>query len=149
MATPARMKGYGATLAYSTTVGGAYTTLTGLKNFTPPAPKGARVKNHDLNAATQVVTSQRGWIDPGEMPLTLYFDRAQYNTILGFLSTGVEYFWKVTFPMIGGESTASKLTAPGYVAEVKLDEISIDDENLVMLPIVVQLNDVPTFTPGS
>lgn len=157
MTTPNRMIGAGATLAYATTKGGSYTALTGLKNFTPPAPKRAVIKNQDLSTvsavsgatSTPIITTQAGRAEPGDLPLTLYFDKAQYATVMGFLYTGTEYWWKASCPTISGESTPTYVKVPGWVKEVKIDEISIEDDNIVLVPIVLQLNDFPEITQGA
>ena len=78
MASPVRMKGYGSKLSYASaaaTLSGPATgtILSGMTKIAAPKPTGAKTQTHDLgtvgylSTVAQIKTSQRGWIDPGEL----------------------------------------------------------------------------------
>lgn len=147
MATKTRS--YNSKLSYSA-AGSTYTDLTDMALFTPPSLEAADVKISHLESANHTHEYIAGWIEPGEITGEAYFTKAQWNTLLGLLgSTTDNYYWKFTFPLISGESTASTLICRGHLKKIAIGEINIDDDGKIMAPIAIKVTAKPTFSVGT
>ena len=155
MASPARMSGFTTALNYNSTFGGGYTPLSSMMKITSPKAKVATVKTNDLGTlgtATglgAVNTYQRGLADCGQLDAVAFFTQSQYATLLSFFEAGTELYWQIVLPKVGGQGTGANIIWPGFVMELGIDEINTDDENLVMLPFSIKVNDYPSYTAGA
>lgn len=144
-----KTKSYGAVLSYSSN-GSSYTALSDLYSITPPTLEAADLKLSTLESTNYTHEYAAGWIEPGECSFAGYFTKAQYSTLIGLLgSTTDNYYWKVTFALISGETTASTLVLRGHLKTVGFDEINIDDDGKITCPFVVKVTGKPTFTAGT
>ena len=161
MASPLRLKGYNTVLDYAATnvgIGGqnSATPLTSLTKIKFPNAKRSITNTFDIDTVgavtgqTQVKTSQPGWIDCDKIDVTAYFTQAQYSALLTLFNNGTEYYWLATLPLAAGQvSLGAQLYWPGYVSEISVDEINTDDDNLIMVPFSIKVNDVVEFASGS
>lgn len=144
-----KTKSYGTTIGYSSN-GSSYTSLSDVIDIKPPNFPAAKIKVSHLESSDQTHEYVRGWIDPAEGTITGYFTKAQFNTLLGLLFSGTDdYYWKITAPLISGESTASTLVIRGHLSDVDLQSINIDDDGKITVDYKIQATKKPTFTAGS
>lgn len=136
--------GYGATLSYSDTSGGAYTAVAKVVDVVPPkyAVPGVNATHHGSTNATE--EKRPGLIDPGEITFKILLAKAQYNTLDGLLR--LLKYWKITWPLATGESSASQWICYGFLAELAptlplKDPMECDGK--------IILSGKPTFTQGS
>ncbi len=136
--------GYGLTLGYCTTSGGSYTAVANPSDVTPPeyVIEAVDKTSHDSTNAFRDKTP--GLVDPGVITFKALLSKAQYTALESQLR--VNQFWKITWPMATGESTASKVVAAGWLSKLK-----------TVLPLAgateiegeVTVTGKPTFTSGS
>lgn len=144
-----KMMGAGTTLSYSTTSGGTYTVLAAVKSITPPSPKRAEADATALDSPNMTREKMPSWANSGDCSFTAYFGKTQFAALLGFFTAATLLYWKVTFPMVGAEAAGSVFPFSGYVTEVGFDQISTDDQGIVMCPFKIAVTGLPTFTPGA
>jgi hypothetical protein len=159
MASPLRLKGYNSALEYSSSYSGgalvAPTPLSALAKIKLPSAKRAIVNTYDLattstiTSTPQVKTSQPGWFDTDKIDVVAYFTQAQFTALLNLFEAGTEYYWQCTLAVASGQMTPANLQFPGYISEIGIDELNTDDDNLVMVPFSIKINDIATFTGGS
>lgn len=144
-----KTKGYGSRLSYSA-AGSTYTALTDMAAFTPPSLEYADLKTTNLESTDGVHEYQAGLGEPGEIPGTAYFTKAQFAALMALAGPASDnYYWKITFPLLSGESTASQIIARGHLKKISLDEINIEDDNKVMAPIAIKVTGKWAFTAAT
>lgn len=144
-----KTKNYGTKLSYSAT-GSVYTDLTDLISVTPPTMTRADVKVSHLESASQAHEYLAGWVEGGEVAFVAYFAKSQFNTLFtSLLASSDSYYWKVTFPLISGETSNSTLVIRGHLKEVAPAEANIDDDGKLTVAFKVKTSGLPTFTQGS
>src|SRR5437868_173042 len=70
-----------------------------------------------LNSDNAFHEYKPGLGEGGNLSLKLNFAKAQFNTLLGYLRTA-GMAWKITYPLVGAEVTASKLEGKGHLAKL-------------------------------
>jgi hypothetical protein len=85
-----------------------------------------------------------GLVDPGVISFKCLLSKTQYAALESQLR--VNQYWKVTWPLATGESTASKLVAAGWLSKLK-QVIPLDKQTEIEGEITV--SGKPTFTSGS
>lgn len=144
-----KTKSYGTVLSYSAN-GSSYTALADIYSITPSTLECGDVKLTHLESTNYTHEYGAGWIEPGTIEFGGYFTKAQFNTLVGLLgATTDNYYWKVTFPLISGESNASTYVERGHLKKVGFDEINIDDDGKITCPFSVKVTGKPTFTAGT
>src|SRR5262249_54222474 len=123
---------------------GPFTTIPNIQDVTPPTLEGSRPNKtaHDSPGARHEKTP--GLVEPGEIVFRLLFSAAQM-TALKLLVRAIK-FWKVTWPIETGETTASSWVAEGFLYSIQ--SITPLDEPM-QLECKVQLSGVETFTAGT
>lgn len=144
----AKRKGYGSTLS----VGDdnvTFTPVAGAKIMAPPAKKRARIDVTDLQSPNETREGMAGWLDPGNVPFTLYLREDQYVILDGYLNDGVTRYWKLELPLVGTQTVKAKWVWQGFLSELGSPEISSDGDNALMCQCTIENTGRPTFTPGS
>jgi hypothetical protein len=140
---------FGTTLGYADTVGGVYTTLTDLIDVTPPSVEIGKTETTHLASTGKAREYIAGWRDPGMLEFTGYLTKAQFTTLKGFADAGTQKFWKVTFPLIDSEATATILISFGFISKIGVDQISMEGDDAIKCPFEVCCSGDDTFTAGS
>lgn len=139
----------GTILAYSAD-GINYVDLADLKMVTPPNLERPDSRDTDLSSPLRThIYSGTGWIEPGEVPFVLYMDKGQMLTLLNFFGSGVTLYWAIIFPLIGAETTPSEWNFVGYLKTLKTDQMTVDNNEKVTMPMSIKVSGPPEFTPGS
>jgi hypothetical protein len=145
-----KTKSYGAKLSYVSS-GTSYTDLTDIISITLPNLERADVDLTHLESGNNYREYGGGWIEPGTIEFEGYFTKTQFSTLKATLLDGGSdgYSWKVTFPLISGESTASTLVATGYLKSIGSNAIDSSPDGRITCPFAVKVTGKPTFTAGS
>jgi hypothetical protein len=144
-----KTKSYGFQLQYDADGTPPFTALTDIISCTPPVLERADIKISNLDSASSAHEYIPGWTEGGAVPFMGYFTKAQFNTLLGFLTAGTEYFWRAVPALISGESTNSHVAFKGYVRKIGIDEVNIDDDGKITCPFEVKVTGLPTFVSGA
>lgn len=131
---------YGSTLSYSTTSGGSYTTLGGVKNVTWAGKK----PSADVSALedTTIVRLPKR-TDFGTISGSGLFRKTQFNIMYTAWGANTFYYWKIT-------TAGGSVFGPFYgnISDLTLD---VPDDEVVMSPFSIECSGVtgssPTFTP--
>jgi hypothetical protein len=140
-----------AKLSYATTIGGSYTDVGGLKAVTPANLTRGDSKSTDLGTANKTHEYSPGWVEPGEIPLDVFFDKTQMTFLVTAFNAGTLYYWKVTFgtPVGVTEATPSTVTLQGYIKTLAFAQLSVDSEDKVHMPLVIKATGGITWTAGA
>jgi hypothetical protein len=126
-----------------------FTAVADVVGITPPKMTKGDSKVTLLNAAAKVHSYIAGWRESGEIEATLFFEKAGFNTLLGFYNSDTVYYWRILFPLISGESTNSHLAFQGYVKGIEPGEVNTDSDDPVEYKVVIKVTGAVTFTAGS
>jgi hypothetical protein len=89
------IKGYGTVISYSDTLGGTYTAIGAIRDFTSPKPSASMVDTTNYDGGGWK-TFEGGLKDGGEFSVTVEYVPATHSTLTAFL--GVSKFFKIIFP---------------------------------------------------
>jgi hypothetical protein len=139
----------GCTLAYSTTSGGTYTALVGIKSIKPAGLTYGKSKETDLGTAGPVHEYGPGWGEPGEITLTAYYDDVQRRALDTIARSRTRYFWKLVWPgKPSGETTPPNDIQYGYISKIDFDNITADSDDKLTMPMSIQTSGLPTLNSG-
>lgn len=139
---------YTSKISYSST-GSSYTDITDCRLITPPNMEVGDVDTTHLESASAAKEYIAGWLEGGEVPFEIHFHKTQFDTIRTIFTGRTTYYWKITLPLISGESTPSSFVIQGHVKSFGFSEISSDSDDTLRVPITVKVTGLPTFTAGS
>ncbi len=133
---------YSSTLGYSTTSGGSYTTVGGLKNI-KWALKNPTTDASALEDTFIVRLNKRG--DLGTITADGLFRKTIFAVLFAaaIARPPTKYYWKIT-------TADTSVTGPFYAAIADLS-IDVPDDDVVMANISLETSypgSLPTFTPG-
>lgn len=137
---------YSAALSYATATNGTFTALADVRSVKPPNIQIGSSETTHLGSANAAKEFIPGWIDAGDIGFTLYFDSAQFSTVYGLVRSS--RYWKITFPLVGTQTTAATWVAEGFLTSLDTAEMGIDD-NAVTAPGTIKVTGKPTFTAAS
>jgi hypothetical protein len=133
------------TFAVDPTGGTAYATIAEVIEITGPGMNVQKTKFTNLGSPNATEEYKPGLIDPDVLTMKLNWTKAQYSTWLGQLRTpGMA--WKITFPLVGAEITASTLTGKGFLTKLGL---AIPDNDRITNDVEFAITGSPVFTAGS
>lgn len=141
MASSETTMSYGSSLSYSTTAGGSYTTVGGVKNvktsFKRPVANVSALE--DLE---DVFLPKRKTFDP--VTADGLFRKTQFAILFAAQQAATKYYWKITF---ADASTLGPIY--GFISGLDVD---IPDDEAIMSPFTIQPSSVSgnttAFTPG-
>lgn len=137
---------YGTNLSYSAN-GSTYTDLTDIVSIDPPNISVGESETTVIDSTGAYKEFIPSWAEAGELSFTCRFAKAQYNTLVGFLRA--VYYWKITFPLISGETTASTLVGQGFITEIGITEGSAESDDVYDVEVTIRYTGAVTFTAGS
>lgn len=146
----------GGSLEYSTN-GSAYTVISDIRSFKTPPLTFGDVEITTLDSADGCREYMQGWGDGGTGTLVLYFAKTQFATFYDNIAFGTSshtgstrtFWWRAKAKLIGTEATNSRLDFQGHVSAIEWDEMTIDGDGAVTVPISFKVTGKPTFTAGS
>jgi len=135
--------GFGATLGYSDTSSGTYTTVAQITKIGGPKYKADVIDVTSLDSPSRFREKVAGLSDGGDMTLDINFDDlvAGHASLLALLGT-VKY-WKITFPV---HTTGSTAIFQGFLTAAGLD---IPHDNKMTMTVTVTITSVVTFAAGT
>lgn len=115
------------------------------------APEVAREPSVDtkLESTDKIKITTPGMKDPGESGFVVYMTKTQVATLIGFYNSGTTYYWKITFPLIDSESTASILVWQGWVMSYKAEQVEAESNDKWRVNFRIKNTTMPVFTAGS
>lgn len=131
----------GASLSYSTTAGGSYTTAVGVRTI---RWAGSRPSANVSALADTSMVYKRKRRDPGTLTCDCIYQKTQYNALFDIHLAGTEYYWKIT----GADAS---VLGPffGHISEFGLD---IPEDDPLTFPLTIQASGGGTatedFIPG-
>jgi len=134
---------YSAALSYATATNGTYTALADVRAIKPPNIQIGSAEASSLDSANAAKEYIPGWLDGGDVGFTFHFDSAQFSTIYGLARA--QRYWKITFPLVGTQTTAATWVAYGHYTQLDTSEMTVED-NTVTCPVTVKVSGKPTFT---
>lgn len=141
-----KMHPYGTKLSYSVN-DSAYTDLTDVVSITPPKTSVGESETTHLESASAAKEFVASWVEAGELSLTIRFHKTQFATLYGLLRA--TRYWKITFPLLSGEVTASSLKGQGFIKEIGVTEGSAESDDVYDCEITIRFTGALTFTAGS
>lgn len=134
-------------LSYSAN-GSSYTPVTLVKKISGPSIEWSDVDDSHLNMSDKFRIFSQGLGDGGEIEFELHFAKGMVNTLYATIAnaTNPTYFWKVEFPLITGETTASNWVMTGHINQLG-SEFELDEN--IMQSIKIKVASKPVFTQGS
>ena len=143
---------YNATLSYSTTQGGSYTSLATCRLLKPADWMRGTVNFRGLT--DQYPVKLPGWIDYDEtIKLELYLAKSLISTLSTLFKEtpgAANYWWKITFQQLASEVTsASYLGGQGFLKKIGWSQMEETDNNAVMLPCEIEQSGEWSFNAGS
>lgn len=115
-------------------------------NITVPSLKTTAISATRLNQTDRYKRFRAGLVEAGEMKFDGFFDKTDYNTLLGYVTSGTEVWWQVAIPEPDNSSNLSTFTFHGFVLELGQSE---DEDSSIMCPVTVKVNGKPQFTAYS
>jgi hypothetical protein len=113
--------------------------LVGVLEVEPPDGDMDDVETSHMGSPGRAKTYKPGWLEPGEMSVTMHFDPAIVGALYGLRAARTVEDWKVEF--LDGSSFTSK----GYVKTIGTP---VEREGLTTVELTVKLSGVPTFAAG-
>lgn len=136
---------YSAQLGWLTS-GTTYAAFSDVKGIKPPKLSVGKCDTTYLESANGFRERIPGWGDADDATMMVHFAKAQYTTLLSLLRVTASF--QVSYPLIGTETTASKLVFAGFVTEIDHNEMTTDDES-IQVPVSFAVTGKTTFTAGA
>jgi hypothetical protein len=126
---------------------GSYTDIADVRSVTPPSMTTGVSEVTHLLSPNNTREYVPGLIEGGEASFTIYMTKTQVPTIVSLFR--VVCFWRILFPLIDAETVNSKWDFKGFITDAGTDEMTIEGEDAVTMPIKIKVTEKPTFTAGS
>ena len=136
---------YGTKFSIDSTGGTSYVDLAEVLEVTGPDMNVAKTKFTNLGSPNAAEEYKPGLIDPGMLTMKLNWTKAAYSTWMPLLRTA-GMSWKITFPLVGAEVTASTLTGKGFITKFGL---TVPDNDRITQDVELAVTGFPVFTSGS
>jgi hypothetical protein len=111
-------------------------------SITPPSLEADDIETSHMTTPGQVKTFMAGWADPGEIEMTLAFEKAQAATLYSIFRKQLGY--RVEFNDAPSPS-GSKLFADGYIKSIGPE---VDRENLTTVNVTIKASGSVLFVPS-
>lgn len=139
---------YTSVLAFSTN-DSSYTDISDAASIIPPRASKGKSKTTHLISTAKTEEYIPGWRESGEIDCVAYFHKTQFAVLLGQYQSDTIYYYRVTFPVITGETTGSRIKAQGFITDIGFDELNVDSDDAIKVPFKIKLTGPLTFTAGS
>jgi hypothetical protein len=134
--------GAGTTVARLTTPPSTYTTITQVKEVTPPALEmGTAEATHLTSTAREHVATI---LDPGEVSFSILWDPddATHLDLWTTFQAKTVSGWKIT--IVDATATDTTITFDGLIKNFGID--TLDVEAIAMIPVTIQVSGLPVIT---
>lgn len=136
---------YGTALGLDTSGGSSYVSVAEVKKIDRSSLKVTTSSMFNLLSPSAHEEKRPGKADAGQLSLTLNFTKAQYATFLTNVRKAL-MSWKITYPLVGSEVTASNETFAGHIGELG---VAVPEDDTITVDVTVEISGVITFTQGS
>lgn len=142
---------YGATLGYD--LSSPYATYISLAEVIaiggPDSSVGDTQTTH-LTSTSAHHTYVAGMVKAGQISLKLHMTKAEVTVLFdSLLKARLTAGFKITYPLVGAESTGSAWTFTGHVNKATIDEFDVDGDETIKVSASIMITGVATFTAGS
>ncbi len=96
-----------------------------------------------LNQTDRYKRRKPGFIDPGDLSFKIHFKKADYNTLLGYVTNGTELWWDTDVPEPDDATHVSNLKFHGFVAELGG---TIPEDDGITVDVSICVNGKPQWT---
>lgn len=129
---------FGIVLAYSTNGGGAYTDLAELKMTKPPNRKRDFADVTVLDSPDFHKEYRGSWRDCDSLEAEIFYTAARRATLEGFYEDDDVQYWRLTFPLLDGETTPFKIIMQGQIEELGFSEAVAGANDAFSCPIKIK-----------
>lgn len=136
--------GFGASLQYSDTENGSYTSVSNVVDIMGPPITATRVDVSHHGMTDPFMQKLAGLGDAGEADVVVQFSSSLVSTLYGLHRQSK--WWKIRAPLIGAETTPATWKCQGFLAD--LQHLMPMNESMTV-PIKLVLSGKPTITAGS
>jgi len=120
-----------------------------LKAVKPPPKKKASAEITTLDSTGFFREFMSSWGDGGEPTFMAYYSTAQFATLDDMLDDGDNWYWRIVFPLITGQSTNARINFVGHLTESAVEEATTDDDGKFMVAFTIRTTGRPTFTAAT
>jgi predicted secreted protein len=142
-----KMTSKGTKLYYDADGVDPYTQLTGVESLDGPDVTKEMEEQTDLDSSGGWKEYCTNFKDGGELTANIFttktIEAILYSTLF---ASDTAYYWKVTFPLQSGESTASTITFQGFLTRIGK---SVPAKGNITTPITIKVTGAVTWTSGS
>jgi len=135
----------GTRLSWDTAGGTTYADIAEVIDLDGPSPKIPAADVSNLQSPNCYREKRPKMVDPGAFKAKMNFTKAQYGQLLGQVRKYPISF-KISFPLIGTETTASSATWSGFIGGIGM---AIPDDDRITNDVDVEVSGPITFTAGS
>ena len=135
---------FSTTLQVDWTGGVSYGSIAEVFRISGPNIKVSTTMLTNLNSPSAAREKTPGFIDGGECTFSITWTKAVINQAVGALRKKLN--WKLIFPLVGAEVTASNWTFTGHLTALGND---VPEDDRIVCPLTVDITGLPVFTPGS
>lgn len=144
MSTKAKI-GYGISLGYCVSSGGSFTPIAEILDITPPTLTFEETKIQRSDASVPITEKIPGWGENSDPEVTATYITATKTAL--YALAGVPYFFKITWPLTGTQSSAGDTVSfAGFISSFG-DETPIKDAMKCKIKFAV--SGPATFAAGS
>lgn len=128
-----------------------YTPVNDLQSVEGPGVAWTKSDDTTLQTANRLKISTPGLQEVNQLKFVTYGHKTQgWGTIMTNFYGRATYYWKVTFPKLSAETTASNWKAQGYLVECKpFGKVEKGSDEKIAIEFTVELITKPIFTAGS
>lgn len=145
MANSTATHSYSTTLGLDPTGGSSFVAVAEVTHISGPGYKVTSVDRTNLNSPSRAREFVSGFIDAGQATFTCRWTKAEYAILLSHLGTNLMN-WKLTFPLVGAEVTASNIAWFGHIEELGTE---VPEDDVINNDVTVKISGLPVFVAGS
>lgn len=139
----------GTRLEWDSAGGTSYATVADLAGLMPSGKKRGTAKSTVAESANDYHEYIPSFKDGGEPKVRLRFHKTQYALLDAAFESDVIPNWRVSFPLLSGESTPSRWVFLAIIAELGKPERSVDGDDVWEVEMTLRITGKPVFTSGS
>lgn len=128
---------------------GSYAEFGQLVETAFPEITVAEIKATRLNQADMYKRKRPGFLDAGKVPVQVYYDKADYALLKGYVDARAEKWFKVEAPEDDDPTHTSKCQFHGFFSKLGQTIPNPDDENGMISMVEITVNGKPQFTAYS
>jgi len=145
MANSTGVHSYSTAFAVDPAGGTTFVAQAEVKELSFPGIKISSSDRTNLSSPSAFREFVPGLGDAGEITLKLNWTKAQYNLFVSNVRKSL-MGWKITFPLVGSEITASTLTGNGHWTDIGGP---FPEDDIITNEVTLKVSGLPVFTQGS